>query len=110
VWDTGATVRYAGDLVATHPVTAPTRHAGFFRLNARNRVWLARRNLPWVLGVPYVLTWTALQAIRSARTPATLLPWFRGWAEGWTAPAGPRRPLRWRTVARMARHGRPPVL
>ncbi len=110
VWDTGATVRYAGDLAAVHPVTAPTRHADFFRLNARNRVWLARRNLPWVLGLPYVLTWTALQVVRSVRTPATLLPWFRGWAEGWRTPAGPRRPLHWRTVARMARHGRPPVV
>ncbi|MGY1708102.1 glycosyltransferase family 2 protein [Geodermatophilus sp. SYSU D00758] len=110
VWDAGAGVRYAGDLAATHPVTATTRHADFFRLNARNRVWLARRNLPWVLGVPYVLTWTALQVVRSARTPGTLRPWFGGWWEGWRTPPGPRRPLRWRTVACMARHGRPPVV
>ena len=110
VWDTGHTVRYAGDLAVEHPVTAPTRHADFFRLNARNRVWLARRNLPWVFGAPYVLTWTALQVARSLRSPATLVPWFRGWVEGWRTPAGPRRPLRWRTVARMARHGRPPIV
>ncbi len=110
VWDVGSTVRYAGDLAAVHPVTATTRHADFFRLNARNRVWLARRNLPWVLGVPYVLTWTALQVARSARTPSTLRPWFAGWWEGWRTPAGARRPLRWRTVARMARHGRPPIV
>jgi GT2 family glycosyltransferase len=110
VWDAGATVHYAGDLAATHPVTATTRHADFFRLNARNRVWLARRNLPWVLGVPYVLTWTALQVVRSVRTPATLLPWSRGWAEGWRTPAGPRRPLRWNTIMRMTRQGRPPVV
>jgi GT2 family glycosyltransferase len=109
-WDAGHTVRYAGDLTVEHPVTAVTRHREFFRLNARNRVWLARRNLPSVLGVPYVLTWTALQVVRSVRSPATLLPWFRGWWEGWRTPAGPRRPLRWRTVARMARHGRPPIV
>jgi GT2 family glycosyltransferase len=109
-WDAGHTVRYAGDLAVEHPVTAVTRHREFFRLNSRNRVWLARRNLPWVLGVPYVLTWTALQVVRSVRSPATLLPWFRGWAEGWRTPAGPRRPLRWRTVGRMARHGRPPIV
>jgi GT2 family glycosyltransferase len=109
-WDAGHTVRYAGDLAVEHPVTAVTRHREFFRLNARNRVWLARRNLPSVLGVPYVLTWTALQVVRSVRSPATLLPWFRGWWEGWRTPAGPRRPLRWRTVARMARHGRPPIV
>lgn len=110
VWDAGWTVHYAGDLAAVHPVTAATRHADFFRLNARNRVWLARRNLPWVLTLPYLLSWTALQVVRSVHSPATLAPWFRGWLEGWRTPAGPRRPLRWRTVARMARHGRPPVV
>jgi GT2 family glycosyltransferase len=109
IWDAGCTVRYAGDLAVEHPVITPTRHADYYRLNARNRVWLARRNLPWVLGVPYVASWTALQVLRSARSPGTLRPWFRGWWEGWRTDAGPRRPLRWRTVARMARHGRPPV-
>ena len=110
VWDAGAAVRYAGDLAVEHPLTVTTRHRDFYRLNARNRVWLAKRNLPWVLGVPYVLTWTALQVVRSLRTPATLLPWFRGWLEGWRTDAGPRRPLRWATVARMTRLGRPPVV
>ncbi|SDF88420.1 Glycosyltransferase, GT2 family [Blastococcus aurantiacus] len=110
VWDAGAAVRYAGDLVVEHPLTVTTRHRDFYRLNARNRVWLAKRNLPWVLGVPYVLTWTALQVARSVRSPATLLPWFRGWLEGWRTDAGPRRPLRWATILRMARHGRPPVV
>ncbi len=110
VWDAGAVVRYAGDLAVEHPLTVTTRHRDFYRLNARNRVWLAKRNLPWVLGVPYVLTWTALQVVRSVRAPATLLPWFRGWLEGWRTDAGPRRPLRWATIARMTRHGRPPVV
>ena len=110
VWDTDSTVHYAGDLAATHPVTETTRHADFYRLNARNRVWLARRNLPWVLGVPYVLTWTALQVVRSVRTTITLLPWSRGWVEGWRTPAGLRRPLRWNTIVRMTRQGRPPVV
>ena len=110
VWDAGATVHYAGDLAVEHPLTVTTRHRDFYRLNARNRVWLAKRNLPWVLGVPYVLVWTALQVARSVHTPATLLPWFRGWAEGWRMDAGPRRTLRWGTIARMTRHGRPPVV
>ena len=110
VWDAGAVVQYAGDLAVEHPLTVTTRHRDFYRLNARNRVWLAKRNLPWVLGVPYVLVWTALQVARSVRAPATLLPWFRGWAEGWRTDAGARRTLRWGTVARMTRHGRPPVV
>ena len=109
-WDAGAVVHYAGDLAVEHPLTVTTRHRDFYRLNARNRVWLARRNLPWVLGVPYVLVWTGLQVARSVRSPGTLLPWFRGWAEGWRTDAGRRRPLRWGTIARMTRHGRPPVV
>ena len=110
VWDAGFEVRYAGDLAATHPLTQVTRHADFYRLNARNRVWLARRNLPWGFAVPYVAVWSAVQVVRSRRAPATLVPWWRGWVEGWRTPAGPRRPLRRDTVLRMARHGRPPVV
>ena len=94
----------------TSPLTVTTRHRDFFRLNARNRVWLARRNLPWVVGVPYVLSWTAVQVGRSVRSPATLRPWLRGWWEGWRSDAGPRRPMRWNTSVRMAGHGRPPVV
>ena len=52
VWDTGHVAWYAGDLEAGHPVIDQTRHAYYYRLNARNRVWLARRNLPAVL-VPF---------------------------------------------------------
>jgi GT2 family glycosyltransferase len=109
-WNAGATVRYAGDLAVEHPLTVPTRHRDFYRLNARNRVWLAKRNLPWVLGVPYVATWTALQVVRSVRVPATLIPWLKGWCEGWLTDAGARTPLRWATIARMTLHGRPPVV
>jgi GT2 family glycosyltransferase len=109
IWDAGFRVWYAGDLVAEHPLTVTTRHRDFYRLNARNRIWLARRNLPWALGVPYVLTWTALQMLRSWRSPATLRPWLRGWAEGWRSPAGRRAPMGWRTIGRMARFGRLPV-
>jgi len=109
-WDAGWSVRYAGDLAACHPLTQVTRHADFYRLNARNRVWLARRNLPWLLGVPYVASWSALQVIRSRGDMSVLRPWFAGWWEGWRSDAGGRRPLRWRTIALMARHGRPPIV
>ncbi|MGY1621903.1 glycosyltransferase family 2 protein [Geodermatophilus sp. SYSU D00965] len=110
VWDGGATVHYAGDLAAEHPLTEVTRHADFYWRNARNRVWLVRRNLPWAVGVPYLTTWTAVQVVRSRRAPRTLRPWFRGWVAGWRESPGPRRPLSWRTVWRMTRLGRPPVV
>jgi GT2 family glycosyltransferase len=110
VWDQGSVVWYAGDLVAHHPAIDPTRHADFYRLNARNRVWLARRNLPLVLEPLYVGTWTAVQVLRSRGDRAALKAWFGGFAEGWRSDPGGRRPMRWRTVWRMTRLGRPPVV
>lgn len=110
VWDQGLRAWYAGDLVAHHPAINPARHSFYYRLNARNRVWLARRNLPVVLIPLYVGSWTGIQLIRSVRRPATLRPWFAGWAAGWREPAGERRRIRWVTVWRMARAGRPPLI
>lgn len=110
VWDQGLRVLYAGDLVANHPAIDPSRHSYYYRLNARNRVWLAKRNLPWVLAPIYVGSWTAIQLLRSARRPAGLRAWFGGWIAGWRENPGGRRRLSWRTVARMTRAGRPPLL
>lgn len=110
VWDQGKRVWYAGDLVAEHPSVSPTRHSYYYRLNARNRVWLARRNLPAVLVPLYVGSWTGIQLLRWFRKPAVLRAWFGGWAEGWRTDPGERRPLRWRTVARMTAAGRPPIV
>ncbi|WP_123356017.1 glycosyltransferase family 2 protein [Frigoribacterium sp. PhB160] len=110
VWAQGRRVRYAGDLVAHHPAIDPARHAEYHRLNARNRVWLAKRNLPWPLVPVYVGSWTAVQVLRWATTPRRLGAWFGGWAEGWRTSPGGRRSMGWATVARMARSGRPPVI
>ncbi|ALD12531.1 glycosyltransferase family 2 protein [Clavibacter capsici] len=110
IWDQGLHAWYAGDLVAHHPAVAPTRHAEYHRLNARNRVWLARRNLPLVLVPLYVGSWTAVQLLRSARDRDGLGTWLRGWREGWATSPGERRPMSWRTVLRMTRAGRPPVI
>ncbi len=110
VWDCGRIVWYAGDLVANHPVIDPRRHAEYYRLNARNRVWLARRNLPWPVGVPYLATWTAVQRLRSRADAAAWHAWWEGFREGWDEDPGPRRPVKWSTVWEMTRYGRPPVL
>ncbi|PSL39883.1 GT2 family glycosyltransferase [Labedella gwakjiensis] len=110
VWNQGKRAWYAGDLVAEHPVVHPTRHADYYRLNARNRVWLARRNLPLPLIPLYVGSWTAVTVVRWWRMPSALSAWFGGWSEGWRSSPGERRPMSWRTVLRMARAGRPPVI
>jgi GT2 family glycosyltransferase len=110
VWDQGRRAWYAGDLVANHPVIQQTRHADYYRLNARNRVWLARRNLPRLLMPLYVGTWTGVQLVRWVSQPAALRAWFRGWFEGWRTDPGERRPIGWRTVWRMTLAGRPPIV
>ena len=108
-WDAGWTVRYAGDVRVWHDAVMPTRHLEFYRLQARNRVWLARRNLPAVLAVLYVLDWVLLTVART-HSPRALGQWFAGLAAGLREPCGERRRLRWRTVARMTAIGRPPVI
>ena len=60
VWDAGYHVRYDGEIEVHHPAIQPTRHAEFYRFQARNRVWLARRNLPLPVGVAYVAAWAAV--------------------------------------------------
>ncbi|MBG6240082.1 GT2 family glycosyltransferase [Mycetocola sp. CAN_C7] len=110
VWDQGRRAWYAGDLEAHHPVVVQTRHSEYYRLNARNRVWLARRNLPLPFIPLYVGAWTGVHLLRWWRQPAALRPWFGGWREGWRTDAGERRPIRWSTVWRMTRAGRPPVI
>ncbi|MFF5727729.1 glycosyltransferase family 2 protein [[Kitasatospora] papulosa] len=107
--DAGWQIEYRADMVLNHPTTAPSRHAVYHRMVARNRVWLARRNLPAPLVPVYVGVWLLLTLVRRPSLPA-LKAWFGGFREGWTTPCGPRRPMRWRTVWRLTRLGRPPVI
>jgi GT2 family glycosyltransferase len=108
--DAGWDVRYAADLVMRHPSTSASRHASFYRFNARNRVWVARRNLPVLLIPVYLSTWSLVTAARLARQPAALRVWVRGFVEGWRCDPGDRRRMRWRTVLTLTRLGQPPVI
>ena len=105
----GYRIEYDAQTVMYHPRLPPTRHTDFYRLNARNRVWLARRNLPWLLAGLYLLDWVVLTLVRE-RSWIALRAWFRGFAEGLREPAGERRPMAWRTAWRMLRLGRPPIV
>ncbi len=107
--DAGWGIEYRADLVLHHPTTSPARHALYHRLVARNRVWLARRNLPLPLIPLYLGTWLLLTLLRRPSGSA-LRAWAGGFVEGWRTPCGPRRPMRWRTVWRLTRLGRPPVI
>ncbi|WP_432108115.1 glycosyltransferase family 2 protein [Streptomyces sp. AA1529] len=107
--DAGWKVVYEPALVLQHPWTPPTRHAVFHRMVARNRVWLAKRHLPAPLVPAYLGAWTLLTLART-RSWDGLRAWFGGFAEGVRTSCPPRQPMRWATVWRMTRLGRPPVL
>ncbi|WP_405763768.1 glycosyltransferase [Streptomyces sp. NBC_01420] len=107
--DAGWLIDYRADMVLHHPTTAPSRHAVYHRMVARNRVWLARRNLPAPLVPVYLGVWMLLTLLRRPSGEA-LKAWFGGFREGWRTPCGPRRPMKWRTVWRLTRLGRPPVI
>ncbi|MGW4051244.1 glycosyltransferase family 2 protein [Streptomyces sp. NPDC004779] len=107
--DAGWRIRYEPELLLQHPKTSPARHDVYYRMTARNRVWLAKRNLPAPLVPLYLVVWVLLTVART-RSVRGLRSWFAGFAEGLRAPAGQRRPMRWSTVLRMTKLGRPPII
>ncbi|MFG2426900.1 glycosyltransferase family 2 protein [Streptomyces sp. NPDC048590] len=107
--DAGWKILYEPGLLLQHPKTSPARHAVYYRMTARNRVWLARRHLPALLVPLYLGTWVLLTVART-RSVTGLKAWAAGFAEGMRTECGARRPMRWRTVWRMTRLGRPPVI
>jgi GT2 family glycosyltransferase len=109
VMDAGLRVHYAGDIAALHPpyATAPHGYSAYY--GARNRVWLARRHLPWPLAVAYVASF-ALRTLPLLRSRERAQAALRGYRDGLRGPCGGRRPLRARTLWRMTRAGRPPVV
>ena len=109
VIDEGYRVHYAADLGVLNPDAVPFRGPQHGYLNARNRVWVARRNLPVPLLVGYVAVWAVATMLRSRR-PADLRAAARGFIDGARLPCGPRRVLRWRTAWQLTRLGRPPIV
>jgi GT2 family glycosyltransferase len=109
VIDSGYRVHYAAELTVLNPEAAPFRGPQHVYLNARNRVWVARRNLPVALLAGYLTVWGAATLLRVRRV-GDLRQITRGFADGVRLPAGERRPIRWRTAWRLTRLGRPPVV
>jgi GT2 family glycosyltransferase len=105
----GYRIEYDAQAVLCHPPARNARHALWYKTEARNRVWLARRNLPWPLAVVYLADWMALTVLRERSRPA-LRAWFAGFAEGWRSDPGQRQPISLRTAWRLTRAGRPPII
>lgn len=108
--DHGWDAWYEASLSVHHPAVPAGRHVYYLRLNARNRVWVARRNLPVPLIPMYLGTWVAISLIRNSGDWESVKSWFSGWNEGWRTSPGPRKPMQWKTVAKLARLGQPPII
>jgi GT2 family glycosyltransferase len=104
--DAGSRIRYDADLVVHNPPAAPFRGPQHRFMDARNRVWVARRNLPRPLVVGYLMVWISATLLRGGDIRAAV----SGFREGFRADCGPRRPIRWRTAWRLTRLGRPPIV
>jgi GT2 family glycosyltransferase len=110
--DAGWSIRYLAEIEVFHPRTDISRHDNGWRLTGRNRVWIARRTLPWPIAVVHVAVWLVLGLFRTpdARCRRQYVAgWWSGWRQRW--PDGsPRRAISWRTVWALTRLGRPPVI
>lgn len=105
--DAGWSIRYLHDAVAFHPRTTISRHADGWGLTGRNRVWIARRTLPWPVAIVHVGLWLGLGLWRAPR--GCKRPYLSGWMSGWRGSIE-HSPIRWKTVWRLTRLGRPPVI
>ncbi len=96
------------DVEVFHPRTEIGRHADGWRLTGRNRVWIARRTLPWPVAIVHVGAWLVLGAVR-APSGDCRRSYLQGWWSGWHEQIE-RRPIRWRTVMTLTKLGRPPII
>ena len=109
--DAGWSIRYLADVAVFHPRTEISRHRDGWLLTGRNRVWIARRTLPWPIAVVHTAVWLLLGVVLAGPTGRS------GYVEGWWSgvrtkwpSAIPRRPIGWGAVWRLTRLGRPPVI
>jgi GT2 family glycosyltransferase len=97
---------YLSDVEVYHPKTDIARHADGWRLTGRNRVWIARRTLPWPIALIHAIAWFGLGA---ARAPSGCRRGYvSGWRSGWNDDVG-RAPISWSGVWQLGRLGRLPI-
>jgi len=101
----GYEIAYSPDIVVEHRPSPAGRVADptVPGLRLRNRIALARRNLPAPVALVHVGAW-AIRTAREARSAHGLSEWRAAWRAGRRAPVE-RRPLPYRTLARLHRAG-----
>jgi len=108
--DRGWSIRYEPSVVVQHPRTDPGRHPSVIEITARNRVWLARRRLPFVIAWLYPLVWCIITVVRHRGNLNTMKLYLRGLREGITVRPSARAVISWAAVIRLTRLGRPPII
>tara|TARA_B100000686_G_scaffold331788_1_gene395757 strand:+ start:3719 stop:4594 length:876 start_codon:yes stop_codon:yes gene_type:complete len=108
--DAGWSIFYDASAIVEHPRVEPARHQEAIRLTARNRMWIARSNLPTILIPVYVFNWLVISILRNLRSIDALRAIFTGFRQGLSECPLQRRPISWRTVITLCRIGRPPVI
>ena len=106
--DAGWSIRYLADVEVFHPRTEISRHAEGWLMTGRNRVWIARRTLPWPVALVHVTFWLAAGVVRAPKGDCRS-GYLRGWWSGWRGQID-HRPIRWSTVWKLTLLGRPPVI
>ena len=107
--DRGWRIRYLAEVPVFHPRTEIGRHAEGWWRTGRNRVWIARRTLPWPVAAVHVVAWL-VEGARRAPGGDPRRAYLRGWASGWRTGDFERAPIGWGGVWRLTRLGRPPIV
>lgn len=105
--DRGYRIVYEPTLAVFHPYTEISRHAQGWRLTGRNRVRVARRNLPWPVVPIHLGIWLVL-GLRRAPSGCRRA-YIDGWIDGWRGSV-PRSAMRWATMVALTRRGRCPII
>lgn len=106
--DDGQLIEYHADLAVFHPATTISRHEYGWRLTGRNRVLIARRDLPLPIAVIHVAMWAVLGIVR-ADDLRRRRAYVTGLLAGFRYPVE-RHPISWSAVRRLAALGRPPLV
>lgn len=111
VWNHGFTARYVPQVVAHHPSGLAFRRPNQMWMNARNRVWVAKRNLPQPLRQIYLMNWWIISMFRLQRDSVARNDWQRGWLAGHsTESVAKSRKISLSTVLKLTCLGHPPII
>jgi len=101
-------IRYEADISVYHPHTEISRHADGWWRTGRNRVLIARRNLPAPIMAAHSVAWLVIGTLRAPGGDCRRR-YIAGWFGAWRL-AVDRNPLSWSTLRRLGQLGRFPIV